>query len=74
MGKIRSNAGASIAEGYVEGGRNPLSRKISIVFDDETFAQVKALAVEQHCSFAAMARELVEVGLENDRILKAEKR
>jgi hypothetical protein len=53
----------TIANGFVEPGRNPLNRKIAIVFDDETFDQIKALAVENRCSFAQMVRDLCDIGL-----------
>lgn len=49
------------AQGHREGRR--AGRKIAIVFDDESFEQVRALAVERNVSFAKTIRELVEFGL-----------
>lgn len=53
------------ASGFIEASRNPTSRKIAIVFDDETFDQIKAVAIEERRSFAAIVRELCEMGLED---------
>lgn len=58
---------ATSARGFIEPGRNPLNRKIAIVFDDETFDQIKALAVENRCSFGEMVRRLCEEGLETEK-------
>jgi hypothetical protein len=39
-------------------------RKTVILLDDETHADVVSGAQSNHCSFAAQARMLIEVGLE----------
>lgn len=67
MSVAKSPLRPTIANGFVEAGRNPLTRKIAIVFDDETFDEIKALAIEKHCSFASMVRALCELGLEDER-------
>lgn len=40
-------------------------RRIVVLFDDETFEEVRKRAVAQRQSFAAAVRELVEFGLED---------
>ncbi len=45
---------------------NGAMRRVVVSFDDETFAQLRALALKQRCSFAAVVRERVEWGLDAD--------
>lgn len=40
------------------------TRKVVILLDDETFAEVRDRAADRRCSFAAAARMLIEVGIE----------
>lgn len=56
----------TIANGFIEAGRIT-TRKIVIGFDDETFEQIKAIAIEERQSFAATVRDLCEAGLEDRR-------
>jgi hypothetical protein len=41
-------------------------RRIVVSFDDETFEEIRQLAVAADISFAEQVRLLVEVGLEGD--------
>ena len=53
----------TIAKGHPHRG-SCLSCKAVIVLDNDTFAEVRAGAVKNQCSWAAQARMLIEVGLE----------
>lgn len=50
-----------IAKGHAWAGD---SRKVVILLDEETFAEVRERALAAESSFAAQARMLIEVGLE----------
>lgn len=50
------------AQGYAH--RTPAVRRLSTSFDDETFGQVRELALEQGTSCSEQVRQLVEFGLE----------
>jgi hypothetical protein len=45
-------------------GSVPAGRRIAIGFDDDTFSDVRALALADGVSFAEKIRQLVEWGLE----------
>jgi hypothetical protein len=47
-------------------------RQIICAFDDETFAEIRALATRAGISFRAQVRLLVEFGLEDIKIQAAE--
>jgi hypothetical protein len=47
-------------------------RQIICAFDDETFAEIRALATRAGISFRAQVRELVEFGLEDIKLEAAE--
>ena len=58
-------APASLRRWRVPGrGSQPSGRRIAIGFDDETFSDVRALALADGVSFAEKIRQLVEWGLE----------
>jgi hypothetical protein len=48
--------------------RNPEVKRIPIGFDVETFDQIAAAARASQISFAERARQLVELGLETERL------
>lgn len=47
--------------------RNETMLKVVCLFDDETFAQIRAKALKEQRSFAGMVRVLVEIGLEESQ-------
>lgn len=51
----------NVARGYVHG---ETGRKAVIILDDETFEQIRAIALEQGKGFASAARFVIETGLE----------
>lgn len=48
-----------------DGSRRGTRKGIVIWFDDETFDQIRAIAVRKQTTFSAIVRELVEFGLED---------
>ncbi len=44
--------------------RNPRGRRVTVEFDDDTFATIKARAKDHNTSFGEQVRLLVEWGLE----------
>lgn len=48
--------------------RNPEIKRIPIGFDVETFDQISAAAEANQISFAEATRQLVELGLETERL------
>lgn len=50
------------AQGYSH--RTPAVKRLSTSFDDETFGQVRGLAIAQGTSCSEQVRQLVEFGLE----------
>jgi AmiR/NasT family two-component response regulator len=52
-------SGIEPAKGFAKG----LLRRLVVSFDDETFAEMRALAVKRRVSMASLIRELVEFGL-----------
>lgn len=50
------------AEGYEH--RTPAVRRLATSYDDETFAEIRRLALAQGTSAAEQVRQLVEFGLE----------
>jgi hypothetical protein len=43
-------------------------RQVLCAFDDETFAEIRALAVKAKISFRAQVRLLVEFGIEDTKV------
>lgn len=43
--------------------RSKASKKVACLFDNETFAEIRALAVKENTSFAEQVRRVVEWGL-----------
>jgi len=41
-------------------------RRCMVAFDDETFEEIRRLAIDSNTTFAKQVRQLVEVGLEGD--------
>lgn len=60
MKSYRQSAGR-LAKGFDQ--ERLAGKKIAIVFDYETFDEVRAIALKRGASFASVVRELVEFGL-----------
>lgn len=48
--------------------RTPMRLWVSIGFDDETFADIRAIALQRNISFNRTVRDLVELGLETHKL------
>ncbi|MBO6858346.1 hypothetical protein [Roseibium sp.] len=55
-----------VAKGCIDPKR-PGQRKVVLVLDDETFEQIRDMAIKDGTSFAEQIRLLVEWGLEAER-------
>lgn len=54
---------SKVAKGYTQAGS--CTRRTVVTLDDETHDQIRAIAIQRHCSFAEVVRMLVEFGLED---------